>query len=49
MRDNPYPSDANPKLLHAVFLPEAPGPGMAARAADAERQIRALLWFADHA
>jgi Protein of unknown function (DUF1697) len=27
MRDNPYPGEANPRLLHAVFLPEAPRPG----------------------
>jgi hypothetical protein len=24
MRDNPYPGETNPKLLHAVFLPEVP-------------------------
>jgi uncharacterized protein (DUF1697 family) len=41
MRDNPYPSETNPKLLHAVFLPEVPGPGLAAWVADAERQVRA--------
>ncbi|HEX9031926.1 MAG TPA: DUF1697 domain-containing protein [Streptosporangiaceae bacterium] len=41
MRDNPYPGETNPKLLHAVFLPEAPGPGLAAWVADAERQVRA--------
>jgi uncharacterized protein (DUF1697 family) len=39
--DNPYASEANPKLLHAVFLPEVPGPGMAAWVAEAERQVRA--------
>jgi uncharacterized protein (DUF1697 family) len=39
--DNPYPGEANPKLLHAVFLPEVPGPGLAAWVADAERQVRA--------
>src|SRR6202044_3239736 len=27
VRDNPYPGEADPKLLHAVFLPEVPGPG----------------------
>jgi uncharacterized protein (DUF1697 family) len=41
MRDNPYPGEANPRLLHAVFLPEAPGPGLAAWLADAERHVRA--------
>ena len=41
MRDNPYPGETDPKLLHAVFLPEVPGPGLAAWVADAERQVRA--------
>jgi uncharacterized protein (DUF1697 family) len=41
VRDNPYPGQANPRLLHAVFLPELPGPGLAAWVADAERQVRA--------
>jgi len=41
VRDNPYPGQTNPKLLHAVFLPEIPGPSMAAWLADAERQVRA--------
>ena len=40
VRDNPYPGQANPRLLHAVFLPEVP-PGLAAWVADAERQVRA--------
>jgi len=39
--DNPYPGETDPKLLHAVFLPEVPGPGMAAWVAGAERQVRA--------
>jgi uncharacterized protein (DUF1697 family) len=39
--DNPYPGETNPKLLHAVFLPRIPGPGLAAWVADAERQVRA--------
>src|SRR4030088_81485 len=26
IRDNPYPDEANPKLLHAVFLGRDPGP-----------------------
>jgi uncharacterized protein (DUF1697 family) len=41
LRDNPYPAQANPKLLHGVFLPEMPAPGLAAWVADAERQVRA--------
>jgi uncharacterized protein (DUF1697 family) len=41
VRENPYPGAASPKLLHAVFLPEVPGPGLAAWVADAERQVRA--------
>ena len=41
VHDNPYPGQTNPRLLHAVFLPETPGPGLAAWVADAERQVRA--------
>jgi uncharacterized protein (DUF1697 family) len=41
VRGNPYPGQADPKLLHAVFLPEIPGPSMAAWLADAERQVHA--------
>jgi uncharacterized protein (DUF1697 family) len=41
VHDNPYPGQTDPKLLHAVFLPEGPGPGLAAWLADAERQVRA--------
>jgi uncharacterized protein (DUF1697 family) len=41
VQDNPYPGEKNPKLLHAVFLPEVPGPGLVAWVADAERQVRA--------
>ena len=41
VRDNPYPGQTNPKLLHAVFLPEVPGAGLAAWLAGAERQVRA--------
>jgi uncharacterized protein (DUF1697 family) len=40
-RGNPYPGETNPRLLHAVFLPEIPGPGLAAWVASAERQARA--------
>jgi uncharacterized protein (DUF1697 family) len=41
VRDNPYPGEPDPRLLHAVFLPEVPGPGLAAWVADAEWQVRA--------
>jgi uncharacterized protein (DUF1697 family) len=41
MHDNPYPDETNPKLLHAVLLPEIPGPSLAAWVADAGRQVRA--------
>ena len=41
VHDNPYPGETDPKLLHAVFLPGVPGPGLAAWVADAEREVRA--------
>jgi uncharacterized protein (DUF1697 family) len=41
VQENPYPDAASPKLLHAVFLPEVPGPGLTAWVTDAERQVRA--------
>ena len=41
VRDNPFPDEANPRLLHAVFLPDAPDPGLAAWIAGAEQQVRA--------
>ena len=41
VRDNPYPGQLDPKMLHVVFLPEAPGPSLAEWLADAERQVRA--------
>jgi uncharacterized protein (DUF1697 family) len=41
VHDNPYPGETDSRLLHAVFLPEVPGPGLAAWVADAERQVRA--------
>jgi uncharacterized protein (DUF1697 family) len=41
VRDNPYPDETDPKLLHAVFLPDVPGSGLADWVADAERQVRA--------
>jgi uncharacterized protein (DUF1697 family) len=37
--DNPYPGETNPRLLHAVFLPEVP-PGLTAWVADAQRQVQ---------
>jgi uncharacterized protein (DUF1697 family) len=39
--DNPYPGQTDPKLLHAVFLPEVPGSGLVAWVAGAEREVRA--------
>jgi uncharacterized protein (DUF1697 family) len=41
VHDNPYPGEPNPRMLHAVFLPELPDPGLAAWVADAERHVRA--------
>jgi uncharacterized protein (DUF1697 family) len=41
VQDNPYPGETNPKLLHAVFLPEVPRPGLAAWVADAQRHVQA--------
>jgi uncharacterized protein (DUF1697 family) len=38
---NPYPGETNPRLLHAVFLPDVPGPALAAWVADAQRQVQA--------
>jgi uncharacterized protein (DUF1697 family) len=39
--DNPYPDETNPKLLHAIFLPDTPGPGLVTWVTDAVRQVRA--------
>jgi uncharacterized protein (DUF1697 family) len=41
VRDNPYPDEQNPRLLHAIFLPEEPGPALVEWVAEAERQVRA--------
>ena len=41
VRDNPYPSETNPRLLHAIFLPEEPGAALVAWIAAAEQQVRA--------
>jgi uncharacterized protein (DUF1697 family) len=35
IRDNPYPDEPNPKFVHAVFLPEPPGPEAAEEVAEA--------------
>jgi uncharacterized protein (DUF1697 family) len=40
VRANPYPGETNPRLLHAVFLPESPGPALATWVAEAVRQVR---------
>jgi uncharacterized protein (DUF1697 family) len=40
VRDNPYPDETNPRLLHAVFLPEMPAPGLTAWVDDATRQVQ---------
>ena len=40
VRGNPYPDQADPRLLHAVFLPGTPAPGLAAWVAAAERQVQ---------
>lgn len=37
--DNPYPGEDNPRAVHAVFLSGQPGPEVAARVADAVRQV----------
>jgi uncharacterized protein (DUF1697 family) len=36
--DNPYPDEPNPKLVHAIFLSEDPGPDLVERVAAAQRQ-----------
>jgi uncharacterized protein (DUF1697 family) len=41
VRDNPYPAETDPRLLHAIFLPEVSGPALVAWVADAEQQVRA--------
>jgi uncharacterized protein (DUF1697 family) len=37
IRDNPYPDEPNPKMVHAVFLAEEPGPEQVAAVAETER------------
>jgi uncharacterized protein (DUF1697 family) len=41
VRDNPYPGETDPKLLHAVFLPDVPKSDLAAWVASAERHVQA--------
>jgi uncharacterized protein (DUF1697 family) len=38
IRDNPYPDEPNPKLVHAVFLAADPDPAMVAAVAAAQDQ-----------
>jgi uncharacterized protein (DUF1697 family) len=38
VRDNPFPGETNPWMLHAIFLPDVPGPELAAWVADAVKQ-----------
>jgi uncharacterized protein (DUF1697 family) len=38
-RDNPYPDEANPKFVHAVFLTGQPGPELLERIAAAELKV----------
>ncbi|MGP7999509.1 MAG: DUF1697 domain-containing protein [Streptosporangiaceae bacterium] len=38
LRDNPYPDEANPRAVHAVFLAEEPGPDQVAALAAAQQK-----------
>jgi uncharacterized protein (DUF1697 family) len=38
IQDNPYPGEPNPKMVHAVFLAEAPGPDQVAAVAETEQK-----------
>ena len=38
-RDNPYPDEPNPKLVHVVLLPAEPGPEMVASVAAAQDTV----------
>jgi uncharacterized protein (DUF1697 family) len=42
VRDNPFPDETNPRMLHAIFLPDLPGPDLAAWVTDAVRQVREM-------
>jgi uncharacterized protein (DUF1697 family) len=39
VRDNPYPGEANPRYVHAVFFPGPPGPAVAAGVAAAGQRV----------
>jgi uncharacterized protein (DUF1697 family) len=41
VQDNPFAEQTNARLLHAVFLPDAPRPNLGTWLADAEGQVRA--------
>jgi uncharacterized protein (DUF1697 family) len=38
-RDNPYPDEPNPKMVHVVFLPAGPAPEMVASVAAAQDTV----------
>jgi uncharacterized protein (DUF1697 family) len=38
-KDNPYPDEPNPKLVHVVFLPAEPAPEMVASVAEAQDAV----------
>jgi len=38
IRDNPYPDEPNPKMVHAVFLGQEPGPQQVAAVAETEQK-----------
>ena len=40
VRDNPFPDQTNPRMLHAIFMPDVPGPELTAWVADAVRQVQ---------
>lgn len=40
VRDNPFPDQTNPRMLHVIFLPDVPGPELADWVADAVKQVR---------
>jgi uncharacterized protein (DUF1697 family) len=41
VQDNPYPEQTNPRLLHAVFLPDSPPPDLGTWLAEAEHVVQA--------
>ena len=38
-RDNPYPDEPNPRMVHVVFLPAEPAPEMIASVAEAQDTV----------